>query len=224
MNPINAIGAIIHHKEGKEQFVGTCFSYKDSAHFITACHCIPDDIGSITIALPLVGRSLIATAVAKHETADIAILQCHSPKNNLDGIDSFKHIVSNYSMAEDFITYGYPEDMIGPHSGAPTPRVYKGYFQRFLNHSSHMGYTYHAGELSIPCPGGLSGAPLFRPAAHVVITGLVTENLQASTELWTEESEIKSNIKNVYTYNRVITYGIALLLDKHISWIDEHVN
>jgi len=39
--------------------------------------------------------------------------------------------------------------VFGPDSRVPRPRLFKGHFQRFLEHRSFAGYRYAAGELSI---------------------------------------------------------------------------
>lgn len=223
MNPLNAIGALMHHKNKKEHFVGTCFSFKSPRHFITAKHCLPEDLGSVTVALPSLQKSITACGIATHDDADLAILYFDEEQNDLNGIEPFTLMVSNYGLGEEFISYGFPEDMIGPNIGHPTPRLFRGYYQRFFDHRSHMGCSYSAGELNIACPGGLSGSPLFRPEAHTVLTGLVTENLEASTELWTEESEATNENKSTHLYHRVINYGVALMLDKHLNWIEENI-
>lgn len=223
MNPLNAIGALMHHKNNKEHLVGTCFSFKSPRHFITAKHCLPEDMGSVTVVLPSLQKSIVACGICTHDDADLAILYFDAENNDLTGIESFNLIVSNYGLGEEFLSYGFPEDMIGPNIGQPTPRLFRGYYQRFLEHRSHMGYSYPAGELNIACPGGLSGSPLFRPGAHTVLTGLVTENLEASTELWSEESELSDENKSTHHYHRMINYGVSLMLNKYITWIEENL-
>jgi hypothetical protein len=34
--------------------------------------------------------------------------------------------VSNYALGEDFMAYGYPEDVYGPDPQRATPRLFKG--------------------------------------------------------------------------------------------------
>ena len=223
MNPLNAIGALMHHKNKKESFVGTCFSYKSPRHFITAKHCLPDKLGSVTIALPSLQKSLTAHGIATHDDADLAILYFDEKQNDLDGIEPFHQIAKNYKLGEDVISYGFPEDMVGTNQGNPTPRLFKGYYQRFFEHTSYMGYTYTAGELNIACPHGLSGSPLFSHNEHSMLYGLVTENTEASTERWTEELEVSNNNSTTNSYHRVINYGISLMLNNHITWIEDNL-
>lgn len=104
-----------------------------------------------------------------------------------DLVEPFWGCVGNYSLGEEFFAFGFPEDSLGPNQGHPTARLFKGHFQRFMQYKSHMGYAYFAGELSTPCPGGLSGGPLFRPDAPEMLTGLVAENIEAATLLNSRE-------------------------------------
>jgi len=224
MNPLLATAALMHHKNEVEYFVGTAFSYKSEKHFITANHCMPKDLGSVTLAIPTAQKVLTVSAIARHETADLALLYCDHPSNNYEGIESFTAIDETVTYGTDFMTFGFPEDFIGPNAGNPTPRLFKGYFQTLFNHNSHMGYKYKAGELSIPCPHGLSGAPLFHPDRRSVLSALVTENIETSTEMWSETIEEKGSSKSEHTYNRVINYGVSVILHHHKEWIEEHIN
>jgi fucose permease len=77
--------------------------------------------------------------------------------------------------------------------------------------------------LSIPAPAGLSGGPLFRPGAPPIVTGLVTENLESTTFLDEQvEQAVGHDAAQVTKYKRVISYGIALMLDRFGDWLDEH--
>src|SRR6266568_2867656 len=60
----------------------------------------------------------------------------------------------------------------------PSPHYtvgFPGHVQRFFNHTSHMGYRYIAAELSIGCPVGLSGAPVFNSTHMGRLYGVVAE-------------------------------------------------
>jgi hypothetical protein len=91
-----------------------------------------------------------------------------------------------------------------------------------MKHSSHMGYTYAAGEISTACPAGLSGGPLFRMIADQFAIGLATENIEAATELHAEENIIEDGkpIRDVIT-KRVVSYGVALMLASVEEWIND---
>jgi hypothetical protein len=160
-------------------------------------------------------------SVERHPSADIAMLRISAVDAGL--IDPFWNYVSNYSYGEEFAAFGYPEDVFGPDASQPVARLFRGHFQRVLRYKSHLGYEYDAAELSIGCPGGLSGGPVYRPAAPVVLTGLVTENLRSTTFLEAVEEIQKDG--NVYRkqYQSVLNYGISLLLDRVGAWLDERV-
>src|SRR5436305_455579 len=73
-----------------------------------------------------------------------------------DQITPFWGAVATHGLGEDFVAYGYPESIFGSDARQPTPRLFKGHYQRFLHYRSFMGYHYDAGELSIGVPAGLS--------------------------------------------------------------------
>jgi hypothetical protein len=158
--------------------------------------------------------------VIRHDTADLCVLRL--PRMDREPAEPFWGVVGNYHLGEQFHTFGWPEEC--PGDTAPTARLFTGYFQRFIpQHESHLGFKYAAGELSIPCPGGLSGGPLFRPAAPVMLTAMATENLDTYSVL-DSVSEIQSDgTKYREESRRVISYGIALMLDGVSEWLDDHV-
>jgi hypothetical protein len=77
--------------------------------------------------------------------ADVAVLRANAGEP--PSLEPFWNTVTNWSLGEDFFAYGYPEDRPGPGT-FPTARLFKGHFQRFMAHESHMGFRYFAGELS----------------------------------------------------------------------------
>jgi hypothetical protein len=230
MNPSNAVGLVVHVKSGVSEeisfndlaFLGTCFSFRHPTYFLTAAHCIgnlPSD--EVAILSPNTDYVRSAKEVKKHPSADIAIIELSPVENDIT--EPFWNCVSNYGLAEEFIAFGFPEDIFGEDARIPTARVFKGYFQRFINYRSRFGYTYKAGELNIPCPGGLSGGPLFRPGAFVMLLGLVTENLESTTFLHSVE-EIQKDGKILREhYQNVINYGVCLMLDGIKEWLDANI-
>ena len=127
-------------------------------------------------------------------------------------------------MGEDFFAYGYPADPIGPNASAPTQRLFKGHYQRFMEHRSFMGYRYLAGEMSIAAPAGLSGGPLFRPGAPQMVTALVAENIasQLVVDSIEERSEAGRVVKTEVRQN-VISYGTAVMLSAISDWLDAEI-
>ncbi len=121
------------------------------------------------------------------------------------------------------MAYGFPEDVFGPTQGVATPRLFRGYYQRFYYHKSHLGYSYNAGEMNIAAPGGLSGGPIFRPGAPPMVMGLVTENLSSTTVLEAMEEQLAPTQTRQIQYQRVIQYGVSLLLDSHEEWLSQFI-
>lgn len=217
-NPLHAIGILSQETDNAPLFLGTCFSFKDSKCFVTAAHCIDNGNEGLSIVMPrlVLGNDVIE--VHRHPCADIAI--CVTDNRWEGSIIPFSSVVGNYGLGEEFLTNGYPKE--SPYMGEvlPTERLFVGHYQRFFEHQ-RGGFSYLAGELNIPCPGGLSGAPLFRRDAPQVVTGVVSDNLEVSTELREEEVTKIENSKETYIYKRVINYGIAVMLHEVIDWMDE---
>jgi hypothetical protein len=55
---------------------------------------------------------------------------------------AFWNFVSNYSVGEEFMAYGFPVEGPDPvpEPSMTVPRLFRGHYQRFLEHSSHLGY------------------------------------------------------------------------------------
>lgn len=223
MNPLNAVGLVFEERESSPMaFLGSCFAYQQRTHFLTAAHVIRDKpVERLVVLSPQEGVFCPLREVHIHPNADAAVLVLKSSGREI--VEPFWGCVGNYALGEEYFAYGFPEDYRGPNQGQPTARLFRGHFQRFMQHKSHMGYSYVAGELSTPCPGGLSGGPLFRPGAPVMITGLVAENIEAATFL--DEQEVvlvDGSVVNEH-YRRVINYGVAVMLNVIEDWINEHV-
>lgn len=223
MNPLNAVALLFQIVENREPiFLGSCFAYCQRTHFLTANHCVLDrEVATVFVVSPTDGRARKVSEILTHPSADVSLLIVDAQEN--DQVEPFWGCVGNYSLGEEFMAYGYPEDSLGPNVGQPTARLFMGYFQRFMNHKSHMSYEYMAGELSTPCPGGLSGGPLFRPRAQVMLTGLVAENLEVSTYLHEQEVVLHDGKVINEHYRRVVNYGVAVMLDSVSDWLKEHV-
>jgi hypothetical protein len=219
-DPLRAIGMIAIEKNGVFSFMGTCFAFRDSSFFITAAHCVEDLNAHYGIAIPRVSIGNDVQRIIRHEKADIAI--CITDNRWAGTYDPFWNYVSNYGLGEEFMTYGYPVET--PYMGQvkPSERLFIGYYQRFFKHSRDK-YEYNAGEISITCPAGLSGAPLFRRGAPQMVTGIIAENIEVSTELREEEGLTEGGITEKYIYRKVINYGVAVMLDQYQSWLDENI-
>ncbi len=224
-NPLGAVGVIVQRDaEGRPSALGTAFAFRSAECWVTARHCVPGDVAQAAVATTL-GKVYWRTIreAFTHPDADIAVLHVE-PKDRNDPAVPFYACASTYLLGEDFIAYGFPESVFGQDQREPTPRLFKGYYQRFIKeYRSHNGSTYDAGEMSIPAPPGLSGGPLFRPGTQQILTGMVTDNLDSSTTLDAVHQEIEGGETRTTHYQRVITYGIALMLDRVEGWLDEYV-
>lgn len=223
MNPLNGVALLFRRGQGGNlSFLGTCFAFRQATHFLTAEHCVHGlEHGDILIVSQTDQRIREVRHLHRHPQADVALLLA-DPQDN-EGIEPFWDCVANFSLGEEYFAYGFPEDAMGPNQGRPTPRLFKGYFQRFMEHRSHMGYRYVAGESSTPCPGGLSGGPLFRPGAPVMITGLVAENIETSTLLDSQERILADGQVFNEHYRRVVNCGVAVMLAPIKEWLDANI-
>lgn len=225
--PINALNAVAllyrRNDQGRLAFLGSCFSLRHQTHFLTAAHCVHEVPAEQLMVVSHVDQvpHQVLSVESHPKGADVALLTIGRPADS--PIESFWDCVGNFSLGEEFFAFGFPEDAMGPNEGRPTPRLFKGYFHRFMPHQSHMGYRYIAGELSTPCPGGLSGAPLFRPGAQVMLTGVVAENLESSTLLDSQEQVLANGqILNEH-YRSVVNFGIAVMLEPIKDWLNEKI-
>jgi len=219
-DPLSAIGLILARSGSVQTFLGSCFLFRNPDFALTAAHCVADqDVSQLFVHFPRpqgVTINVMSVLYAPRR-GDLAALRV----DGRFGQEQFWGHVSNYSLGEEVFAYGFPEDVFGPDARTPTPRLFRGNYQRYMLHRSHLGYEYNAGELSFPAPGGLSGGPVFRPGAQVMVTGMVTENLYSTTVLEAHESVEIDGARTATHYQRVITYGVALLLDSFEDWFQE---
>jgi hypothetical protein len=204
---------------------GTCFALRHPTHLLTAAHCVdgisPEDIR--VVLQPQTDRVREPAEVVRHPEADLALIRLEGIEEDA-GTEAFWNWLQ--PSAEDFIAFRYPIDVFGSMRRA-TARIFKGHFQRFIDPFRPEGssYSYRAGEMSIPAPVGLSGGPVFRPAAPVMLLGMVTANLNTSTSAGEESYEERLSDGSIRTtiYRHVVSYGIALMVDTVNDWLDDHV-
>lgn len=227
MNPLSAVKTLVRQNvrtRAPGALLGSCFALRHRRHYLTAAHCVkglPTEEVHVLGHTDGVAEYRTVSDVIIHPTADVAILTVVTRET--DTSDPFWGTVGNYSLGEDFLAFGYPEDVFGANARTPTPRLFKGSFQRFFHYSSRLGYRYLAGELSIGCPAGLSGGPLFRPGAHPMLLGLVAENHESTVALHSEET-VEADGVTIRTRNlSVINYGICVMLHDIKDWLDQHV-
>ncbi len=226
-NPLDGVG-LLFHTEGpaRSGFLGTCFAFRQPTHYLTAAHCV----GNLQANGVGIGLRVSASAdphpvkeIIRHPSADLAILvleEAPSPH-----MEVFWNFVSNFAWGEEFMAFGFPEDVFGAGGAQPTARLFKGHYQRFMLHRSEVfpQFEYNAGEMSIGAPAGLSGGPVFRPGAPQMVTGLVTENHQSTTFLQAVEDHQDGPMRSRSSIHEVIQYGVSLLLDSHAEFLDQQI-
>jgi hypothetical protein len=231
-DPLSCVGLLVYLDEEtmSQSILGTCAAFRQPHVALTAAHTLSavKKPTRIRIEYPRRGLFYRVTNVKMHNSADLAIL--FSPSDEVDDLrgpppGAFSNFVANWGLGEDFYAYGFPIEGPGrsPVGQTPTPRLFKGSYQRFFEFDAPGGYRYLAGELSIPAPAGLSGGPLFRPEAPSLLTGIVTMNTEAySTEDWYEETTGEGTAR-VEAHHRVIRYGVGVMLSPLSDWLDEFV-
>ena len=226
MNPTLAIGLLWHvEPDSQPRFLSSCFMLRWGHFFVAPSHCV----GTLEPAqIRISSVTLLMTEpeeIIHHGVADICVLRL--PRLDFEPGDPFWGITDDYEPGKGFHALGWPEDCLAGISaamGLPFPegdppwvkvRLVAGTYQRFIpQYASPHGFAFVAGELSIPCPLGLSGGPLFRPETPPLVTGMVIGNLQTRSVPDSPAQVMK---------DRVIEYGVALMLDQVEGWLDEHI-
>jgi hypothetical protein len=223
-NPVLATGIIYRLDESGERiFAGSCFKFRRDDVLLTAKHCVHAD-GAYEVEMPLLHEVMSIKEIRTHPTADLAVLLADDSFDYRAGDGgpetAFQDGVEGGALGDDFVTFGYPSEGPRPDTGnEPTPRIFKGHFQRFFRYESSAGSSYRAGEMSIPAPGGLSGSALFNPEAPSLVTGLVTTNVEAFA-VTDSVSEVSSDgVHYREESRRVLNYGLALMLSDVADWL-----
>jgi S1-C subfamily serine protease len=225
-NPLDAVGIVLARVNDEWEPQGSCFLFRSDVLALTAAHCVPESLEPFVVNLPhLGGKNLPVERIERHPTADIAMLFCVGEDTRTPQgypTTAFWDGVKPHGVGETFHAYGYPTE--GPtedSTQAPVPRMFTGTFQRFMQYTTPAGYRYTAGEMSIPAPGGLSGGPLFRPAAHQMVLGVVAANLDSyavTDSVLTVDDAGKEYREEA---RRVIRYGLAVMVSGVADWLNE---
>lgn len=201
-------------------FLGTCFAFRSTHRFLTAAHCVRGLEPSVTgIFSPKAQRLQLVSSISVHPTADVAVIEAVTPLRF--DMEPFLDLVQGpHKIGADFVAYGFPEDVFGHTPPRLTQRLFKGHFQRFFPYKSHLGHEYLAGELSIGCPAGLSGGPVFNEFDDMYrVFGVVTENHESYTALDAVEELDSDGRCHRHTYTKVINYGVCAMLYDLQEWL-----
>lgn len=216
-----AVGLLMQTGKSVPNFLGSVMAYRDETHFLTAAHCVGQlESSQLSVTLTLGATRVISVqSVIRHPTADLAIL--------VTGSSGLSHPFRNYrkrpEVGEEFVAFGYPENVFAVEAREPTARLFRGHYQRFYRHESYLGYAYEAAELSIPAPAGLSGGPVFLETSMDEVVGIVTENLESTTVLESVEEIQAPGKERREVFRKVITYGVAVVLRDVGDWLDHHI-
>ncbi len=224
-NPLHAAGILIRAHHGAFTPIGSCCAFRQDRIVLTAAHCVANvERSELQVYFRWRGDVRQAVKVDVHPKADLAVVEL-SPSDDDVTVGysdrAFWNYVANYGVGEDFFAYGFPVEGPNPEPDPTlaTPRLFRGHYQRFLTYESPLGYSYAAGELSIPAPGGLSGGPVFRGGVPM-LTSVVAENVDSYTILDSVE-EVSGAQSLRIEHHRIISYGIAVMLDQVRDWLDE---
>jgi hypothetical protein len=220
-NALRAVGMLVRFCS-EPGFLGSCFAFREARSVLTAAHCLEGVAkADVHVWLPDRGYARSVEAI-RHPSADIAIVKL--APDDAKGIDPFRSTFGRgLPLGDDFLAYGYAVDVLGAEVARPTARLFKGHYQRFFEHTSHMGYAYVAGELSIPSPRGLSGGPLFSPRTHDFVAAMAAENIESTTTQEAVEHVLEGGERRSIHYQRVVSYGVAVMLSEVEDWLDDHL-
>ena len=90
-----------------------------------------------------------------------------------------------------------------------------------MKDSAGIKYRYMAGELSFPCPRGLSGGPVFRLEYPDEVLAVVTENLEVGTVVHTHEEVSEDGTHYSSNTSRIVMYGLSVVLFEVRDWLTE---
>lgn len=222
--PSSAVALVGIHGDGAFASTGSAFRFGHDRVLLTARHCIAP--GHELAVRFLASEMTIVERVLEHPVADVAALVVRGQPDPSLTNRAFAEVSRSAYGGDEFVSYGFPTEGPTYHEvvGTPTPRVFTGHYQRFLDFVSVEGYRYRAGEMSIAAPSGLSGAPMFRRHNPSAITGLVTTNMDAYALI---DSVLEKDELGRPTYReearRVLSYGIALQVVDLREWIRDAI-
>ncbi len=202
--------------------LGTCFAFRRSTVFLTAHHVIKDhDPATLGVSFLTTPGLRAVTRVHPHQNADVAILEAGDPETG--PIEPATDILKDIHLGETFAAFGFPSDLVFGQAGGSPHRMLLGHYQRFMDFRSIWGYRYVAGEMNVPSPTGMSGAPLVRPENPRFVSGLAAESIDVESLPSLVSETTIGGITERITEKRMISYGVAVMLGNLIEWINERI-
>jgi hypothetical protein len=216
---------LVERRDGRPpRLLGTCFAYRHSHILLTAAHCVKGlDAESLGFAIPTGEKNDEGLSIAEvhcHPEADIAVLRLPILRP-LRILAYFWDYETAAGWGDEFVAIGYPADSSLEHGERPTPRMFRGFIQRYFHHQSYNGFKCLAAELSIGAPGGLSGGPVCWTRDQSKVIGVVAENLESSTFVEKVEEVREDGGVVRYETRNMINYALAVALHDVAEWLDE---
>jgi hypothetical protein len=220
--PAAAVGIVgTRLPDGDIAPTGSCFRFGHNHVVLTARHCIP--VSQPVTRFLLRNVEEVVERVIEHPTADIAALLLRAAPDARHTSLAFSEVARSGWPGEPFMAFGFP--IAGPYEDpgtGPFPRVLTGTHQRFYIYD-RPPYRYHAGEMSIPAPEGLSGAPLFWSHQRTGVSAMVTATVASYTVADSDETVEAPGQLHRTEARRVIAYGVSLILGDVVDWLRDAI-
>lgn len=214
--PAAVAGALLRHERDGIVPRGSCFALSHPDWFVTARHCLDDDLDHpATLYDVWTGeRARKVLAARLHPEADLAVLRVAPdpwetrPPFEFGGMDAWP------ASGDDCGMFGYAWSLVDGAAKAPGSALVTGPMLGFSTTTrlaldtapgSMSRYKFGGGGIACAMPegGGFSGGPVFALAAPTVAVGLVAKDLH---ELTTGEHQT-----------------FALALGRCSDWIDDAI-
>ncbi len=211
---------------GPPQLLGSCFAYKHSHTLITAAHCVRGlDRQDVGFAIPtgdVNDEGLSVNEIACHPTADIAVVKI-ADLGPLKILEYFWDFETAAGWGDEVMAFGFPADASLEAGVRPTPRMFRGFIQRYFHHKSFQGFEYLAAELSVGAPAGLSGGPVCWTRDQSKVLAVVAENLESSTFLAKIEDVDENGQRYRQETRHIINYALGVALYDVAEWLEEQI-
>jgi hypothetical protein len=230
----NSLGIVVKGRDPHNAAaLGSCFALEKSRCFLTAAHCVAN-IEPTELSIMALGSGpdgINVTHLRRHPIADLALMSVDLPDRH--DITPIRTGITSPGLGDSFIGAGFPIDttFFGNldwqiTTAGPKLRLFRGYFQRWSIHLSHLGYKYYSYELSIGTPAGLSGSPVCTEQSpeDLCVVGFVTENRKSTTILSTVTDFSEPGREIHEKVSSLVEYGISIDLLSVRDWLLQNLS